>query len=528
MGGMFARESTSSRNTFATASVDCSSPPLQHAHNKAKHTKPKPTNRKHNNPKPRTPQYVPQCKDESKGCRKGQVPAFYLRSCPRGTQMINTSAGALAPFQTISQMCYSCGPMNYIVDPHSGGTCQECPKGALCPDGDLFLPIAEGSEWVVERGTQYDRAGLDQVYRLVSCPAGWAFSRDDRYPLEDRCLRCEPGTYLLDQSNFSACVRCPIGATCSGGASVVANAGFWREPDNWSNPLLANVSESGDERRRKWWLAHYGAVRRSGDDASANATNATVRRMPRRAILHRCNPGSCSPNNTCLKGFVGPACGLCPEGWAKTSAGCEWCPAADDPSMLLLKIGVYGVGGLLAMVAYIFACWTPLMGNLVLPAFLVSALMLYSGVAPEQETEAQEEEMDEEAFRHDFLVGAANSTSAHGTLQDALMHDHGLGATARLGAMASNSPSTDEHTIQLPPRRGNDEDVHGGGGQDRESQADSEEEAAEAGPRPSGTGTCYAFLFEMRTTWMTVMRFRTSSSSTDIGAAIRAAMAACS
>lgn len=27
------------------------------------------------------------------------------------------------------QTCYPCGPLNYIVDPHSGGSCLECPKG---------------------------------------------------------------------------------------------------------------------------------------------------------------------------------------------------------------------------------------------------------------------------------------------------------------------------------------------------------------------------------------------------------------
>ena len=41
--------------------------------------------------------------------------------------MINSTAG-LSRFEAVSQLCLPCGPMNYIVDPHFGGTCQECPK----------------------------------------------------------------------------------------------------------------------------------------------------------------------------------------------------------------------------------------------------------------------------------------------------------------------------------------------------------------------------------------------------------------
>ena len=92
------------------------------------------------NPYDYTWEYVPKCKDELReGCRLKQVPAFYLRRCPRGTQMINSSGGVLGSFFAAAQYCYPCGPLNYIVDPHSGGSCQECPKGASCPDGDQVI-----------------------------------------------------------------------------------------------------------------------------------------------------------------------------------------------------------------------------------------------------------------------------------------------------------------------------------------------------------------------------------------------------
>lgn len=57
------------------------------------------------NPRDYVWEYVPACKDRD-DCVVGQEPVFYLRSCPRGTQMINASAGALRTFQHVSQVSY--------------------------------------------------------------------------------------------------------------------------------------------------------------------------------------------------------------------------------------------------------------------------------------------------------------------------------------------------------------------------------------------------------------------------------------
>jgi hypothetical protein len=40
-------------------------------------------------------------------------------------------------------------------------------------------------------------------------------------------------------------------------------------------------------------------------------------------------PGSCGKDNMCLKNTTGPACGVCPDGYAFTSAGCEYLMSAD-------------------------------------------------------------------------------------------------------------------------------------------------------------------------------------------------------
>ena len=38
---------------------------------------------------------------------------------------------------------------------------------------------------------------------------------------------------------------------------------------------------------------------------------------------------------------TGIACGLCPEGYAFTSAGCEFCPPSGDPGLVALQVAVY-------------------------------------------------------------------------------------------------------------------------------------------------------------------------------------------
>ena len=473
-------------------------------------------------------------------------------------------------------------------------------QGALCPDGRSFIPIAEGSVWEIElKGSN----GRNQVKRLVTCPPGWAMSRDNRYPLEDQCLKCEAGTYLLDQSNFSNCLSCAVGAMCSGGSAVAANAGFWREPDNWTFGSSVNSSQDAEAetqgRRRLLALpsAQASVYRRTSDDETEtdadDAENASLApRRPRKAVVHRCNPGACASANVCLKNYTGPACGLCPLGWAKTSKGCEWCPPDDHPDMALLRGGVLGVGGFLLFIGYIFAAWTPLMGNLPLPKFLISMIMLFMGVNPEADQEEAGDELDEETLHHQygghqdmdpeadngndgqqdngndgqqdgpFPGYAANPETV---MQEGVMTDHMRGAAARLDHMTSNGadstrthPSSgpeprprasstagaqassaagahpavvsvdiDEETGERRPPNNDDAasaaDSDSEEAKQKEEERKKEEKAAQAA-KPKGIWAC---LFELRTTWMTCMRFRSQGSNTNYGGMFNAAGALC-
>ena len=229
-------------------------------------------------------EWVVECTDENQPCEPHHVPTFFLRQCPNGTQLINYTFGSYA-FEPQAQQCAPCGPLKYIVDPAFGGTCQACPKGADCPDGDLFVSKATGSEWEIHYAGPRN---LDVVYRVKTCPPGFFMTRKEEYPLEDECTICEAGTYLLDQSNFSACLNCAMGAICKGGNHIEASDGFWMEPANFVHFATVNKSRA---RRQEELL---GDVR-----------NVTDRR-PRTAKLHRCPAGVHAEPHRLISHFLVP------------------------------------------------------------------------------------------------------------------------------------------------------------------------------------------------------------------------------
>jgi hypothetical protein len=381
-------------------------------------------------------EYVVECTDQTQPCDPAQVPGFYLRGCPRGTQLINSTIGSYK-FNLVAQQCSPCGALNYILDPNSGGECQECPKGARCPDGDLFIPDPDGSEWeIVYSGSRK----LNMVKRIVSCPPGYFMERDNRYPLEDRCLRCDANTYLLDQNNFSACLNCPVGATCAGLDDVTTLEGFWRQPDNWTNPALAPKNETvskGTKRRSSsshlWntdgevaplWHRAKGESEDLIETLSAKlglrgsrvalvsrrAMSPNITHRPRAAIVHRCLPGACNKSNVCLNNRTGPACGLCPDGWAAIPTGCDWCPPPGDLGMLFLQIGVFAGGGIVAVLGYVLGCWTPLMGAIPMPDWMARLIMLGFGINPDEEKNEKEE--DEEGQKQPQPAGSDSAKVA--------------------------------------------------------------------------------------------------------------------
>lgn len=265
--------------------------------------------------------------------------------------------------------------------------CKKCPKGAHCPDGKAFIRLPDESdatsEWEI----------VDGVYRIVTCPPGYMMNRDEELPLDDACIRCEAGTYLLEQSNYSACLNCPMGAVCEGGDSVVAVQGFWREPDNSTKSTIGSSMQT----RRSWGLLDFSSSPLFGvavvspwreGEVQEGSSNTVIKQMPQLAKMHRCPAGACAKNNVCLQNRTGYACGVCPDGYAFTKAGCELCPAPGDPALIALQSMVLSAGITCFILGYILVAWTPLLGGArkILPASIVSAILVFHGI-PDDEVE---------------------------------------------------------------------------------------------------------------------------------------------
>lgn len=266
-------------------------------------------------------------------------------------------------------MCSPCGPSKYIID--QSAPCQECPKGALCPDGALFLPIANGSVW---EEVASSNGGIQK--RIVECPPGYSLEREEAYPNADNCLACAPTTYRLEPTFINStkphCIACDPKATCRGSDVVESLEGYWRFapvlwddtyeylpgiecliegavclfPDQgwtlvggWVQPTMwcSKLQGGGDDlfcARASARNRSDSSTRRKGGSSSTTSSSATSNEDAQeegnvseittiQVVVLRCPVGACAPNNTCLQNRTGPVCGYCAAGFVMEADGCS-------------------------------------------------------------------------------------------------------------------------------------------------------------------------------------------------------------
>lgn len=100
---------------------------------------------------------------------------YYLRACPPGTLLVNTTADL--------QSCDSCPVDTYVISPYQGcgqarcdaRSCVSCPIGAQCKHGHIFQPHVQGSEWEVQENSSVTPPTMN--YRLSTCPPGFIVIR---------------------------------------------------------------------------------------------------------------------------------------------------------------------------------------------------------------------------------------------------------------------------------------------------------------------------------------------------------------
>ena len=102
-------------------------------------------------------------------------------------------------------------------------SCQACPKGAKCGDGECALrnnsfTCTDGSsivgEWVTNSETGQ--------YELTSCPAGYELQTTQETGSADlqQCLKCQAPSRFILRPDLDSCQACPSGLTCHGDATL--------------------------------------------------------------------------------------------------------------------------------------------------------------------------------------------------------------------------------------------------------------------------------------------------------------------
>jgi hypothetical protein len=239
-----------------------------------------------------------------------------IASCPPGYELHRDSS-----FPEMDD-CVKCSKRFYRLKPAfwqgpnvSLPTCYACPKGAICPGGDIVK--AQDGWWQLRTQLSGGYEYLDSASDV--CQAEGAKEGTDclfpagRYALRswtDRPMRC---TLLPQVSTAYVCAR----------------------------------ELSLSDRRLE-------SSNTTTDDCSAEngVTCGSARVYP-------CAEGACSEDNTCLQNRTGPLCGSCSQGFSMTTAGCSAasCPSEEElrPSRAL----AFSLGALMFLTLWFILSWRP-------------------------------------------------------------------------------------------------------------------------------------------------------------------------
>ncbi len=163
---------------------------------------------------------------QCQSCSPGQISGHAAKGC------VECEGGKAAPSPG-SSSCINCQAGQYS---NSGArVCSACPAGLHAPDQKMTRcrPCAANS--VSQIGMSECSRCPDRTWTLgavgssecTSCASGFVFPLN----ASANCIRCSAETYsIIPGENIEkTCHSCPLGAKCSGGDSVVARIGYWRD-----------------------------------------------------------------------------------------------------------------------------------------------------------------------------------------------------------------------------------------------------------------------------------------------------------
>lgn len=144
------------------------------------------------------------------------------------------------------------------------------------------------------------RAGVGATELRAMGRVTFRFCRRGETQEPTRCVPCVRGTFSWSNVD-SECERCPGGAVCQGGDSVIAQANYWRM-SNTSRGMLDQVTERYSLLPCRTSFSCIGAP----EDAELVGYNGT---------------------EGCAEGYLGNLCLRCVHGYGRSgAAGCGKCP----------------------------------------------------------------------------------------------------------------------------------------------------------------------------------------------------------
>ncbi len=144
---------------------------------------------------------------------------YILLDCPRGYQLVNTTSELQnGPFSPDAQQCKACSSSEYKIHSRKG-SCQQCPKSAMCFEG-LELLCALQNYPLVQCPSGDDLVGTWSIdigayaYVLFSCPEGYSLvtTTEAGSSYLQRCQPCSANQYIIEP-NTDECKDCPPGAS---------------------------------------------------------------------------------------------------------------------------------------------------------------------------------------------------------------------------------------------------------------------------------------------------------------------------
>jgi len=290
------------------------------------------------------------CSECQAGYYKAAVSTDACVACPANTYRETTGASDLGmclecqvKSSTMGQKgqksrrACACDVEFYLIVFSDEGTgdellsCQRCPKGAECGDGECALRnhdfhCNDGSsivgDWVVNNATGQ--------YELTSCPSGYELRTTEEQGSADlqQCLKCQsPSSYIL-RPDVDSCQVCPPGLRCHGDATL--------------DPIAVNSSWVRNRSVFKLESCPGGysamSINTEGVDASEQQCTPCGKGL-------ECPAPPCTECSECQDGFYKAAvnteaCIACPANTYggnnidKTQPGyCQPCPAGSDTNM---------------------------------------------------------------------------------------------------------------------------------------------------------------------------------------------------